>query len=204
MRTLPTSKTTALIVGVELVTELRLELERFSFIMAKSYRKPALKIQHYIFLLILVFIQPALAADPTEGTGMKLPRFASLKSDNAYIRTGPSMDYPIKWIYKRANLPVEIVQEFDAWRKIKDPQGETGWVHKLLLSGKRTAIITSKAAVMGYHEADGKQAAFQLEPGVIATVSECGASACLLETGPYEGWVQKNMMWGVYPDEIFN
>ena len=83
------------------------------------------------------------AAESDKGSGLPLPRFASLKSDNVYVRMGPSMDYPIKWIYKKEGLPVEIIQEFDSWRKIKDPDGGEGWAHKILLSGKKTARILS-------------------------------------------------------------
>ena len=75
-----------------------------------------------LLAVLLLIAAPAWAEDdPKEGSGLPLPRFASLKSDSVFARTGPSMDYPIRWIYKREGLPVEIVQEFDVWRKIKDP-----------------------------------------------------------------------------------
>ncbi|MBL8638634.1 MAG: hypothetical protein JNN09_09110, partial [Alphaproteobacteria bacterium] len=79
------------------------------------------------------------AAPPAKTVaGGVLPRFAVLKSDNTYVRTGPSMDYPIRWIYKRADLPVEIIHEYDSWRKIRDQDGAVGWVHRILLSSQRT------------------------------------------------------------------
>ena len=158
----------------------------------------------FLAAFLILFAFPAFAADPLEGTGLPVPRFASLKSENAYIRTGPSMDYPIKWVYKKAGLPVEIIQEYDAWRKIRDPQGETGWVHKLLLSGTRSAIIESKQPVKAYAEEDMEKLVALLEPGTIHKIETCAATLCHLQFGSYEGWVEKKFLWGVYGSEVLN
>ncbi len=160
----------------------------------------------FAFAAALVLLSfPAFAEDnPREGSGLPLPRFASLKSSNVFARTGPSLDYPIRWIYKREGLPVEIVQEFDVWRKIKDPAGETSWVHKILLSGSRTVMVAGKTPITAMSEAEDGRAVAKLEPGVIANVAECSDSFCKLELVPFEGWVQKKFLWGVYPSEILN
>lgn len=139
-----------------------------------------------------------------EGSGLPVPRFASLKSGNAYVRTGPSMDYPIKWIYKREGLPVEITKEYDSWRKIRDQEGETGWVHKLLLSGQRSALIKSKEIVTAYNDENMKRAIAQLEPGAIVDIEECTRLVCHAKFLTYEGWIDKKNLWGVYDSEIFN
>lgn len=145
----------------------------------------------------------AKAAEADAGTGLPLPRFASLKSDNVYVRTGPSMDYPIKWIFKKEGLPVEIIQEFDSWRKIKDPKGEVGWAHKILLSGKKTASITEDNAVAYDDPAMGKPVV-RFEKGVIVNVDECEKLICRVHSAPYEGWIEKKYLWGVYGSDIFN
>ncbi len=155
-------------------------------------------------MILTVYALPAQAFDPADPTGLPVPRFASLKSDNAYVRTGPSMDYPIKWIYKRAGLPVEIVQEYDSWRKIRDPNGETGWAHKLLLSGRRTAIVESKQSVTAYDDEKKSKPVAQLEAGTIVNLEECIKDTCLAKFSAYEGWVEKNALWGVYDSEVFN
>ena len=139
-----------------------------------------------------------------EGTGLPVPRFASLKSGNAYVRTGPSMDYPIKWIYKKAGLPVEIVQEYDAWRKIKDPMGDTGWVHKLLLSGARTALVQTNEPVKAYDAQGGDHLVALLEPGALVHIEECDRTQCHVTFSPYEGWIDKKFLWGVYDSEVLN
>lgn len=164
-----------------------------------------MKLPAVIFILFALSpFASAWAANPMEGSGLPVPRFASLKSDNAFVRTGPSMDYPIKWIYKRSGLPVEIVQEYDAWRKIKDPSGETGWVHKLLLSGNRTVIIESKQPVKAFVSQEQEKLVALLEPGTVNHVEECEQTMCLLKFGTYEGWAEKKFLWGVYGSEIFN
>lgn len=159
-----------------------------------------------VLLALLLFSLPAMAEDdPKEGSGLPLPRFASLKSDSVFARTGPSLDYPIRWIYKREGLPVEIIQEFDVWRKIRDPDGETAWVHKILLSGTRSAIIKASGPVTAWDDGEGDgHAIAQLEPKVIAHVTECQEKFCKLEVPAISGWVEKKSLWGVYPSEILN
>ncbi|HKH69397.1 MAG TPA: SH3 domain-containing protein, partial [Reyranella sp.] len=73
------------------------------------------------------------AAQQRKGSGLPIPRFASLRSDEVNVRTGPGPRYPIDWVFKRKAMPVEIVAEFENWRKIRDWQGASGWVHQSLL-----------------------------------------------------------------------
>ena len=77
-------------------------------------------------------------------TGLKIPRFVSLKSNDVNLRVGPSINYPIDIKYIQKNLPIEIIDEFDVWRKIKDHEKNIGWLHKSLIKGDRfvlTAVI---------------------------------------------------------------
>ena len=89
---------------------------------------------------------PLAAQDTTQRTvgasGLPLPRYASLAASQVNVRTGPSTDHPIRWVYERSGLPVRIVEESDVWRRIEDPDGETGWAHASLLSMLRTVIVT--------------------------------------------------------------
>jgi SH3-like domain-containing protein len=147
---------------------------------------------------------PSYSQDTGTATGLPLPRYASLKSDNVYVRAGPSMDYPIRWVYKRDGLPVEIQQEFDAWRKVKMPDGEIGWVHKILIAGVRYAQITDKKGVVLYSDDDMAKPLARLENGVIVKVDECLKLQCHVAILPYEGWIEKKALWGVYGSEIFN
>jgi SH3-like domain-containing protein len=73
-------------------------------------------------------------------SGLPLPRFVTLKSKRVNLRVGPSNDYAVAWLYLKAGLPVEIIQEYDNWRQVRDADGTEGWVSEALLSGNRAAI----------------------------------------------------------------
>lgn len=158
-------------------------------------------------LAILPISEGALAQDPAEGTGLPLPRFVSLKSDNVNVRRGPGQEYDIAFTFVRAGLPVEITQEFDNWRKIRDSEGSEGWVFGSLLTGKRTALVApwdKTGPFPAYASADPKSPIVAyLEPKVIAEVGQCTGSWCAVFVQGYEGWIEQDRLWGVYPNEEF-
>src|ERR1700759_260044 len=105
-----------------------------------------LSMRLFLILALLLLRSLALAQEGSafRSPALPLPRFATLKSDKVYARAGPDQRYPVTWVYQRPGLPVEITQEYDTWRKIRDVDGGEGWVHKSLLSGKRSVLIQSK------------------------------------------------------------
>ncbi len=143
------------------------------------------------------------AAGMTSNSGLPIPRFVSLKPDEVNVRTGPGTRYPISWVYRRAGMPVEVVEEFDMWRKIRDAEGSDGWVHKTMLEGKRNAIIKGKKPriVRIDHEKDAKPL-LKIEPTVITRLVECTKDWCRIQISGHKGWIEKSALWGVYPDEI--
>lgn len=157
-----------------------------------------------IALFLLSFSPLPVLAEKGTDSGLPTPRFASLKRDEAHMRTGPSTDYPIKWTYKRRGLPVEILREYNEWRKIRDPDGESGWVNKILLSGERTVVVKSTAQVTAWTKPDRQTVAAKLDPGALAHVEECTDGWCLLSFSSLEGWVEKKYLWGIYQDELLN
>lgn len=161
----------------------------------------------YVILLLLLLSTPVFAQtseNPFRSTEYPLPRFVSLASSEAYIRSGPGKKYPVQWVFKRSGLPVEIILEFEHWRKIRDVEGQEGWLHKSLLSGKRTALVKTDEDVPIYSKAssDSKMAAY-LEPMVLVQVKECNGEWCYIDASGYKGWIQQQNLWGVYPKESF-
>jgi SH3-like domain-containing protein len=138
-------------------------------------------------------------------SGLPVPRFVSLKSDHVNVRVGPTKDNDVSWIYTRSSLPVEITAEFENWRRIRDSEGSEGWVYHSLLSGRRTAVVTAKTKddlTPLYDRADGASAvAARLEPGVLATVRRCTSGWCRISGSGFDGWIEQQRLWGVYPDE---
>jgi SH3-like domain-containing protein len=161
----------------------------------------------------------AAAGDQSEGSGLPLPRFASLKSDHVNVRGGPDKDHDVAWIYTRPALPVEITAEFENWRKIRDRDGSEGWVYHTLLSGRRTAWVAQlrrRPAGPPAPQSAGAQPDLvplraspdgasplraMLEPGVLGAVRRCTGQWCRLTGAGFDGWVEQNRLWGVYPNE---
>lgn len=162
-----------------------------------------------------VMAQTQTATGPS--TGLPLPRFASVSNSGTNVRVGPGTRYDVAWVFLRGSVPVEIVQEFDVWRKIRDVEGAEGWLHQSLLSGSRTAIVmpwTSEGQVALRAGADsGAAVRAWLTPNLIVSVRRCTGTACeirLAHTGAdgrsttYSGFVDQSALWGVYPDEVFD
>lgn len=162
-----------------------------------------------ILLCALVLPFSAQAQDDNAAfrtTDLPLPRFVSLRSDEVYVRTGPGQKYPVEWVYRKSGIPVEIILEFDVWRKIRDQDGQTGWVHHTLLSGKRTAFIKKgdqRVELRKKPVKDGRVLA-HLEPEVLVGVDECAQDWCAINASGYKGWVPQKSLWGVYESEEFD
>jgi len=154
--------------------------------------------------------QISAVAQPAAGTasGLPVPRFVSLKTDKVVVRGGPNKNHEVKWLYQRSGLPVEITAEFETWRRIRDSDGTEGWVYHSLLSGRRTGVVTAKAKddlVPVYDSADLKgRVVAQLERGVQGSVKRCNAGWCKISGQGFDGWIQQDRLWGVYPDEKFD
>jgi len=138
------------------------------------------------------------------GSGLPLPRFASLKADEANVRTGPGPRYPVEWILKRKGMPVEIVAEYENWRKIRDFQGASGWVYQGLLTGKRSFIIPSKVASLHKTPAVAAEVVAKLEPEVMGEIRSCSGDWCRVKVSGISGWLERTDLWGVYKSEPIN
>ena len=155
---------------------------------------------------------PAPETGLGKATGLPVPRYVSLKSDRVNLREGPSKDHRTAWVFQRAGLPVEIVAEFETWRRIRDSEGTEGWVLHSLLSGRRTALITpwakgEAAPLPLYERADERaEVVARLQPNVIANVRQCTGAWCRITVvnkaaGDLTGFVRQDRLWGVYPNE---
>jgi SH3-like domain-containing protein len=141
-----------------------------------------------------------------EGVPSKLPRFASLRSDDVNMRAGPGTRYRIDWVYKRRDLPVEIEREFDVWRWVRDSEGTQGWVHQATLMGRRSFIVQKTDATLRSDANDAASAVAILKPGVIGRIRSCPASSdwCEVQTGSYRGYLRRGAFWGLLPGETIN
>ncbi len=171
-----------------------------------------------IFLAVFAFINASNSyaqniADDKKGvfnpTGRPLPRFVSLAKDIINVRAGPGQKYPVKWVIKKRGLPVEIILEFDHWRKIKDKDGAEGWVFKTLLSGKRTAIILGNDDVNLYNKSGiffnkKLEVSAVIEPSTLVEIKSCDQKFCNVSASGISGLIERKSLWGVYESEKFD
>jgi SH3-like domain-containing protein len=156
---------------------------------------------HRLALLAAVLILMPFAAGAQAPPPDKLPRFAALRSDEVNLRVGPGENYPIEWILKRKDMPVEIIEEFQNWRRVRDWQGDRGWVLDRMITGKREVIVAGAVRALHRQPDRDAQIVARAEPGVIARLIEFQGGWCHVEAGGFKGWVQRSEVWGVYPDE---
>lgn len=162
---------------------------------------------------VLAPMPPLLAeegasADGPAGSGLPVPRFVSLKSGKVNLRRGPGTSYPVDWVLERRKLPVEVIAESDRWRKIRDREGDVGWVWHSMLDGRRSAIVAGATGepprAIRSEADDGSPIIAYAEPGVIAELMKCAGPWCEVSAGGYEGYMPRNQIWGTYPAEDFN
>jgi SH3-like domain-containing protein len=148
--------------------------------------------------------QSAQQQHRTGASGLPLPRFASLASSEVNVRTGPGKDYPIHWVYTRLGLPVRILDEYDVWRLVEDPDGDKGWTHSSLLSLHRTMMVKGGVQAMR-RSADGNSGVvLRAEPGVVGELLNCDHAWCRVEIEGRRGWLPRDAIWGVLPNEWQN
>ena len=142
-------------------------------------------------------------------SGYPIPRFVSLEQKITNVRAGPGLEYPIRWIYKKQGLPVEVILEYGHWRKIRDYEDSEGWVYKTLLSGKRTALVMGEGLVDAYSHNPTKKTyksdvSMKIEPLSLVYIKKCKGSVCSIEVSNLLGWIERKSLWGVYESENFD
>ena len=122
--------------------------------------------------------------------------FLTLRNKKANLRQGPSFDYPIKIFYKKKYLPVLIQDSSDNFRKIKDHENNTGWLHVSQLSKKKAALISKTDVIMFKNSTVYSPPLAILEKGRLCIISKCKKNWCKIKVDKYVGWVKENELWG--------
>lgn len=156
--------------------------------------------QHLESSLTASIHQPSTATE----SSLPLPRFVALRG-KANLHVGPGQQYPVEWQYTIPSFPMEVLAEFGHWRQVRDFQGTRGWLHKSLLTGKRSALVVNSIQnMMNTPHPQGKIIA-RLSPGVVGRILQIQGDWCKLsvkfDDNTYKGWVEKRHIWGVYVHE---
>lgn len=149
------------------------------------------------FKILILFMLAALLGEAAAKTNLPLPRFYSLRAAKVNLRVGPGSEYPIDWVIRYPNLPVQVVAEYETWRQIKDCEGTTGWVHQSMLSGKRYILVKQDLCLlMSSPERDARPVA-KVKAGVVCKLKKCKAGYCQVQAGKVTGWLPNKAIWGV-------
>lgn len=151
-----------------------------------------------VLSLCLLASIPAASAQNARQT----PYWASIASSRAMMRTGPGRNYPGTWLYVRPDLPVRVVEVYQDWRKVEDPDGTQGWMFSRLLSEERTALVRGNGPQPMHAQPDeASPIRFRAEPGVVGRISQCASGWCHLDVQGRDGFIRVDSIWGVGPNE---
>ena len=154
-------------------------------------------------LIIFIFCSSVYAnTDVGTNSGKKIPRFVSLKSSEANLRIGPSLDYPIILQYVVKNIPLKVIDEFNDWRKIEDWNNNSGWMHLSLLSSSRFGII--KRDINNIYKKPNGNIIGIIGKDNIIKLKKCERNWCLFSIKKLKGWLKKDSVWGVFNNENFD
>ena len=156
-----------------------------------------------ILSLALILLSHTATASVIELTPEQT-RFVAMRADKVNARSGPNIRYPIEWIYQQQNYPVEIIAEYEHWRKIKDYDGTITWVRKNLLTNARYALVTEPGENNIYDKDSLNSTVIaRVENGVVAKIKRCNQAFCLLEfENNIDGWMPRTSIYGVKRGEI--
>jgi SH3-like domain-containing protein len=154
------------------------------------------------FLSVLALATAIASAQADDKNAPPAPRFESLRWDKVNLRAGPGDQYPIRWVLTRKGMPVEIVDRFDVWRKIRDWQGSVGWVHERMLVGNRTVVVTGMEHTLRADPSETGKPVARAGAGVVGRLLACRGDWCRIDAQGVKGWIERRAIFGVTLDEV--
>lgn len=145
----------------------------------------------------MVALAALMAAGSVVAQAKEFPRYASVKKGEVNVRSGPGNQYPILWVYQRPGYPVQLLTRYDNYFKLRDAEGEEGWVYIGMVSGKQTGLVGGKSPVALYRRDDPtSDVVARLAPGVVVELDDapCGGPYCKVEADGVRGWVAKSAL----------
>ena len=122
--------------------------------------------------------------------------FLTLKNIEVNLRQGPSFEYPIKLTYKKKYLPVIIIDKSETWRKIKDFENNSGWIHISQLSRRKSGINIKNNSIIYKKPTIYSKPIAKLEVGRLVLIKKCKMKWCKITSGGFKGWITKSSLWG--------
>jgi len=144
--------------------------------------------KYYLFFLLIFFVNSSISSESQF--------FLSLKKNEVNLRQGPSLEYPIKLIYKKKYLPVIILDKSGPFRKIRDFENNTGWIHIALLTKKKSALNKKNNSILFNKPTIYSKPIAKLETGRLVLIKKCNQKWCKISSGEFIGWINKSFLWG--------
>ena len=123
--------------------------------------------------------------------------FLTLRNEKVNLRQGPSFDYPVKIFYKKKYLPVLVQDKSDNFRKIRDHENNSGWVHISQLSKKKAAIVIDDDLILFSNSTIYSNPVALIKKGRLVKIKKCKENWCKIKTGEFKGWIKKESLWGL-------
>ena len=123
--------------------------------------------------------------------------FLTLRNEEVNLRQGPSFDYPIKIFYKKKYLPVLVQDESNNFRKIRDHENNSGWIHISQLSKKKAAIVIDDDLILFSNSTIYSNPIAILKKGRLVKIKKCKKNWCKIITTEFKGWIKKESLWGL-------
>ena len=141
-----------------------------------------------IFFLYFILIIPNSYSEEKK-------TFLMLKNNKVNVRYGPSFDYPIKYIYKKISLPIQLIDKKENFRRIIDHKKNTGWIHISQLK-KSKSLITTSVKILFKKPTKYSKPIAKLDAGRLLLIQKCEKNWCNVKTEKFSGWIDKNDVWG--------
>jgi len=135
---------------------------------------------------------------------LPLPRFVSLDDVKVYARAGPDFRFPVEWVFLRKAMPVEVIDQYEDWRRVRDKDGVGGWIHRRMLTGRRSVIVDAPLANLRVAPEATAPAIARAEEGAQGLLDRCISDWCHVKFASYGGWMKRADLWGVYSDESWD
>jgi SH3-like domain-containing protein len=168
------------------------------------FRRPAL-VAALVGLGLMAGAGQAMPDGRPTPSGQPVPRWLSLKSDEVRARQGPGLDYPILWEYRVPGLPVQVIAETAEWRKICDPEGAVAWVHRSVVSSRRSVFNASNAEIAIHAgRSDTSPVRARLSPRSLVSLDACVDQWCEVRVRRLRGWLRQRTVFGAQDHALCN
>ena len=121
--------------------------------------------------------------------------FLSLKKSKVNVRYGPSLESPIKFVYKKINLPIKQIDEIENWRRIIDAKNNSGWIHWSQLK-PINSVIPLKDKILFKKPSNFSRPLANIKKGRVLVIKKCDRGWCKVETEQFKGWINNKNLWG--------